>query len=48
VRTVVVTADADAGASFDLAAFDAETTKPVTAAKLNAVISTFLMPRSRN
>ena len=48
MKTVVITADADAGATFDLTAFDALTTKPVTTAKLRAVISKFLMPHSRN
>ena len=48
IRVVVITADADAGASFDLTVFDAVTTKPITSAKLHSVFSTFLMPRSQN
>lgn len=48
MKTVVITADADAGATFDLTAFDALTTKPITTAKLKAVISKFLMPHSQN
>ena len=48
MKTVVITADADAGATFDQTAFDALTTKPITTAKLKAVISKFLMPHSQN